>query len=238
MGWTRMRIRDNPVPARAETLSRKRIGNPSLWAICLSWKANLHACVRACVRLHVDVRLSGHACVSGWGWGGTSRPSPICSLAASRQPQLSVVADVCLCHGNARTGCTSGLQQGQAHAAAHTVPLPKGLLQRRTAWVQVGDKWCLCREGGRDGILHGVSGGEGRGKEEEDTRVHSPAEALLWELPAASLCPSEDAKQTAWEEELPSTGLVCGRPSLSFPRVQRLLTEGGLCARSCAQYFV
>lgn len=39
-----------------------------------------------------------------------SGPSPIHGLTASRQPQLSVVADVWPCHGNARTGRTSGLQ--------------------------------------------------------------------------------------------------------------------------------
>lgn len=40
-----------------------------------------------------------------------AHPQPHCS----HQPQMSVVADVWLCHGNARTGCTSGSQQGQAH---------------------------------------------------------------------------------------------------------------------------
>lgn len=74
----------------------------------------------------------------------------------------------------------------------------------------------------------------GGGEEKEDTRVHSPAEALLWQLVAASLCPTEDAKETAWEEELPSTGLVCGRLIAVFPTIT-VAPHGGraLCQDMC-----
>ena len=73
------------------------------------------------------------------------------------------------------------------------------------------------------------------GEEEEDIRVHSPAEALLWELAAASLCPTEDAKETVWEEELPSTGLVCGRLIAVFPTIT-VAPHGGraLCQDMCS----
>ena len=87
-----MRIRDNPVPARAEAPSRKRIGNPSLWAICLSWKANLHACMRVSAR----GCESGHACVSGWGWGGRPGPHPsTASLPAASPSRLLWQMFVC-----------------------------------------------------------------------------------------------------------------------------------------------
>lgn len=78
-----------------------------------------HACVRVCVFkgwFLPTLRSSWVSrplhpflpCLSG--------PSPTQGPAASRQPWPSVVADVWLCHGNARTGCTFGSQQGQTHA--------------------------------------------------------------------------------------------------------------------------
>lgn len=52
------------------------------------------------------------------------QPSPIHGPAASCQPPLSVMADVWLCHGNARTGCTSGSRQGRAHAQRLPTQVP------------------------------------------------------------------------------------------------------------------
>lgn len=47
-------------------------------------------------------------------------------------------------------------------------------------------------------------------------------------LVSASLCPSEDAKEAAWEEQLPSAGLVCGHridpESGSVPKKKSVLT--------------
>ena len=85
-------------------------------------------------------------------------------------------------------------------------------------------------------MVSSVGSAVGRGgEEEEDIRVHSPAEALLWELAAASLCPTEDAKETVWEEELPSTGLVCGRLIAVFPTIT-VAPHGGraLCQDMCS----
>ena len=248
VGWTRTRIQDSPVPARAalqeENWEPFSKGNRPVLESQL-------ACVRACMHLHMDVSLCVHVCrcvrlhmdvslcvrvCRGGGWGGTSRPSPSAASLPAASP--TVCCGRCLAvpwQRRNRMYLWIAAGTSPSSQAAHTVPLPKGLLRRRTAWVQVGDKWYLCPEGGRDGILHGVSGGEGRGEEEEDTRVHSPAEALLWELAAASLCPTEDAKETAWEEELPSTGLVCGRLIAVFPTIT-VAPHGGraLCQDMCS----
>lgn len=150
MSWARVRIQDSPVPPGLFSRTfRKQINKFEL-----SFRGNLPVLEGRLARVRVCVPACGcefvHACVCmGRGWG-MSGPSPRPSPAASRQPQPSVVADVWLCHGNTRTGCTSGLQQGQAHAHRPPTlfPLPKGLLQR-TPWVQVRDKWCLYQESGR-----------------------------------------------------------------------------------------
>ena len=55
------------------------------------------------------------------------------------------------------------------------------------------------------------------------------------ELVSVSLCPSEEAKEAAWEEELPSTGLVCGQWITVFPTIIAT-THGGsaLCRDLCS----
>lgn len=88
----------------------------------------------ACVRVRVPACGCKSVRTCEWRRGGAmSGPSPVCSPAASRQPQPSVVADVWLCHGNARTGCTSGLQQGQArtHRPPTPFPSPKACCKER-----------------------------------------------------------------------------------------------------------
>lgn len=157
------------------------------------------------------------------------------SKLGSRQPQPSVVADVWLCHGNARTGCTSGLQQGQAHA--HRPPTPSS--PKACCEEPLGSRWGQWyRAGGRQ-RWHppwGSAVRRGGGEEKEDTRVHSPAEALLWQLAAASPLPTEDAKETAWEEELPSTGLVCGRLIAVFPTITVAPHGGRALCQTCAAF--
>ena len=192
VGWTRTRIQDSPVPARAalqeENWKPFSKGNRPVLESQL-------ACVRACVRLHMGVSLCVHVCrcvrlhmgvslcvrvcrcvrlhmdvslcvrvCRGGGGGGTSRPSPSAASLPAANP--TVCCGRCLAvpwQRRNRMYLWIAAGTSPSSQAAHTVPLPKGLLRRRTAWVQVGDKWCLCREGGRDGILRGVSGGEGRG---------------------------------------------------------------------------
>lgn len=123
-------------------LSRKRTGNPSLREICLSWKANLHACMLACVCLHMDVSLCVHVCRGGGRVGDVpalTHPQPRC-----QPPAPAVCCGRCLAvpwQRQNRMYLWIAAGTSPRSQAAHTVPLPKGLLRRRTTWVQVGDKW-------------------------------------------------------------------------------------------------
>lgn len=94
-------------------------------------RRSVRVCVRTCA--YTSRGVSGAVpggfpdrCPASCSGSRVLHPSPQCPAtapppAASRQP--FVVADVRLCHGNARTGCTSGSRQGQAHA--HGLPTPR-----------------------------------------------------------------------------------------------------------------
>lgn len=99
-----------------------------------------------------------------------AHPQPHCS----HQPQMSVVADVWLCHGNARTGCTSGSQQGQAH----TPRLPSLFPSPKTCWEEP-----LGSRSGTNGVCMGERQSQcpprGQWQRRGRTHVHIPAESLL-----------------------------------------------------------
>lgn len=196
---------DAPVPEAFQTLcARARLRSALCGCACV--------CLCACMCMHLRRR-------PGWGGGGErfrgGFPGPgsapvllrLASFpprppvaghgpAASRRPRPSVVADVWLCHGNARTGCAAGSQQGQAHAPRPPTPfpLPKALLQRTTRG-QVGD-----------GLVF-VSG-ETQSQRPRRVRwpgvgrmcVHTPAESPSPLPPSALQSP---AKEAGWGGELP-----------------------------------
>lgn len=181
-------------------------------------------CVCLCVGASLCIRVSG---------GGAGRcPGPHPSAAPLPAASLShLLWQMFGCPWQRQNRMYLWIATGTSpHSqAAHTVPFPKGLLQR-TTWVQVGDKWCLYQETGRAGILRGVSGRGGGGR--MCTAQLSPSSSGLVSV---SLCPSEDAKEAAWAEQLPSAGLVCGHRITVFPTIIAT-THGGssLCRDSCS----
>ena len=132
------------------------------------------ACVRARARARVAGRWRG--CRGGFPDHCPARvllglarsqpqpPLPGPGPTASRRPQPFVVADVRLCHGNARTGCTSGSRQGPAHAHGPPTPFPSPEAcceEPRGSGSGWGDGRCLYLERGRGRVLRGVRAGEG-----------------------------------------------------------------------------
>lgn len=159
-------------------ISRKKIGNreffiptgPSPWKPPRhSVRMRARACARTCrgevggVPGRFPRSLSGSSPARSRALSAPAslaRPGP----TASRRPQPFVVADVRLCHGNARTGCTSGSRQGPAHAHGPPTPFPSPEAcceEPRGSGSGWGDGRCLYLERGRGRVLRGVRAGEG-----------------------------------------------------------------------------